>query len=107
MDFNFPTMVNEPLIKLTYFNVSTKLTQKNFEEKLGKIFKETRAQSKYYLAHFGEKFIEVDEFTDESFYVASLDLLVECYYDPNGNVNFAYSKFSKIRFSFHADQVKN
>ena len=106
MDFNFPTMKTEPLIQVDYFKGTVTNVCKQIEEKLGKIFRETRKQSKYYLLSFSEKIAEVNEFTDESYYVANMDLLIECYYDPIGNVHFSYSKFQKIKPGFHLEALR-
>jgi hypothetical protein len=36
-----------------------------------------------------------------------MDLLVECYYDPIGNVHLSYSKFIRTMFSKHLESVIN
>ncbi len=107
MDFNFPTMVHEPLLKIDYLRQQPDAIQKKLENSLKKLFKESKGQNKFYLANFNEKSIDVIEFTHDTYFVASMDLLVECYYDPIGNVHLSYSKFIRTMFSKHLESVIN
>jgi hypothetical protein len=105
MDFNFPTMVCEPLLKIDYLRQQPDAIQKKLENGLKKLFKESKGQNRFYLANFNEKSIEVNEFTHDTYFVASMDLLVECYYDPIGNVHCTYTKFNRTMFSKHLESI--
>ena len=107
MDFSFPTMVHEPLLKIDYLRQQPDAIQKKLENSLKKLFKESKGQNKFYLANFNEKSIDVIEFTHDTYFVASMDLLVECYYDPIGNVHLSYSKFIRTMFSKHLETIIN
>jgi hypothetical protein len=100
-------MVHEPLLKIDYLRQQPDAIQKKLENSLKKLFKESKGQNKFYLANFNEKSIDVIEFTHDTYFVASMDLLVECYYDPIGNVHLSYSKFIRTMFSKHLESVIN
>lgn len=106
MDFNFPTMIDEPLIRLDYLKIPAKTSQKILEEKLSELFKKSKSDTKFYLATITEKNIEVKEFTNECFIVVSMDILIECYYDPLGNVHLSYYNFNTVKFNSHIEQIK-
>lgn len=106
MNFNFPTMETEPLLKLNYTKIQSSSIQKIFEDKLKKVFQDSKASTKFYLVHITEEFIKVEEFTDESYFITNVDLLAECYYDPLLNPVISYSKLSRVKFSHHLNSLK-
>ncbi len=107
MNFNFPTMESKPLVELNYTKIQLSKVQSNFEEKLKKVFKESKASNKFYLVHFTEEFIKAEEFSHESYFISNIDLLAELYYDPLFNPVISYSKLSKVKFSHHLENLKN
>lgn len=106
MNFNFPTMEKEPLVKLNYTKIQVSSIQKVFEDKLKQVFKDSKASNKFYLVHITEEFIKVEEFNDESYFVTNVDLLAECYFDPLLNPVISYSKLSRVKFSYHLNSLK-
>lgn len=106
MNFNFPTMETEPLVKLNYTKIQSSSIQKTFEDKLKKVFQDSKASTKFYLVHFTEDCIKAEEFTDESYFITNVDLLAECYYDPLLNPVISYSKLSRVKFSYHLNSLK-
>lgn len=106
MNFNFPTMETEPLVKLNYTKIQSSSIQKTFEDKLKKVFLDSKVSTKFYLVHFTEDCIKAEEFTDESYFITNIDLLAEVYFDPLLNPVISYSKLSRVKFSHHLNSLK-
>lgn len=100
--FDFPTMPKTPSIRIDYNNLTPASTlQKKIENELQSWFIQSKASCKFYILQITEKFISIEEFTDNTFFCCTTDLIVESYYDPNGTVLLSYIKTDRIKLSHH------
>lgn len=106
MDFNFPTLTEQPVLVINYKKGNSLQVQKMFEERLKEHFKSTKAKCKFYLVKFTPDAIEIEEFNDDSFFVLSNDILAEMYYTPTGQIIISYTRFEKTNFKNHLENIK-
>lgn len=107
MNFDFPTLIVQPLVRIDHTKLKAKDLQKKIEDQLTDLFKKTKQSNKMYLLHFTEQFLEVQEFTDDSYIIPNYDLLCEAFYDPLGNVFLSYLKMERTKFQVQLNELKN
>jgi hypothetical protein len=107
MNFDFPVLQRTPaaIIKTNHSGSPTTLVKK-IETELTKIFKESKETCKFYLIQITERDVKIEEFTDDSCFCCTTDLLCECYYDPMGKPIFSYLKTDRVKLSNHLISLK-
>jgi hypothetical protein len=107
MNFDFPVLQRTPAatIKTNHSGSSTTLVKK-IETELTTIFKQSKENSKFYLIQITERDVKIEEFTDDSCFCCTTDLLCECYYDPMGKPIFSYLKTDRVKLSNHLISLK-